>query len=124
MILISEIEVEGTKVKFYDGIDLDIAMKHPTDGSNGFIYCFVDSWVSEVKKHQRSSKIDSILDEFEYKEFGSEDINNNYICIYQTNGDLEVVYNTIKENIQQKLGKPWFVTSGINRGNITTQRIT
>ena len=106
MILISEDLLDGVNVKYYDGIDLKIAQEHPKDGSNGFIFCFVDKWVSEVKKHNRESKIDNILSDSEVIDFDMDSINNNYICIYQTDGNLKPVYEAIKGNIHKKIGKP------------------
>lgn len=119
MNLISEIEIDDTIVKFYDGIDLGILINHPKDGSAGFIFCFVDKWSDEVKKHHRASKIDSILTNSDYKEFNSLEIDNNYVCIYQTDGHLSAVYESIKKNIHQKIGKPWLTISGSTRGIIT-----
>ncbi len=118
MNLISKIEIDNTIVKFYDGIDLEILTKHPKDGSGGFIFCFIDKWLDEVKKHHRESKIDSILTNSEYKEFNSLEIDNNYVCIYQTDGYLEAIYESIKKNIHKKIGKPWLTLSGSTRGNI------
>jgi hypothetical protein len=109
MILISEDTLEGVNIKYYNGIDLKIALEHPKDGSGGFIFCFVDKWVSEVRKYNRESKIDDVLGDGEFKEFDSDELNNNYICIYQTDGNLEPVYNAIKGNIHKKIGKPWLL---------------
>jgi len=113
MILISKEIIDGDEIKYYDGIDFDIVKKHPHDGSNGFIFCFVDNWVSEIKKYNRSNKIDTIIDNKNENIFDMEEINNNYVCIYQTNGLTQQVYETIKENINTRLGKPWLVVPGI-----------
>ena len=109
MILISEEKIDDINVKYYDGIDLKMAQEHPKDGSGGFIFYFVENWVSEVKKYDRESKIDNILSDKEVIDFDIDIVNNNYICIYQTDGDLEIVYKAIKENIHKKIGKPWLV---------------
>lgn len=107
MILISKDMLEGIEVRYYDGIDFNKLFKHPNDGSGGFIFCFVTNWVSEVKKFDRESKIDNLVDNKPIKDLDMDDLNNNYICIYQTNGDLDVVYKTVKENITKKIGRPW-----------------
>ena len=62
MILISKDILEGVEVKYYDGIDFNKLFKHPKDGSEGFIFCFVNNWVNEVKKFDRESKIDNLVD--------------------------------------------------------------
>lgn len=113
MILISKEIIDGDEIKYYDGIDFDIVKEHPHDGSNGFIFCFVDNLVSEIKKYNRSNKIDTIIDDKDEKVFDTEEINNNYVCVYQTNGLTQQVYETIKENINTRLGKPWLVVPGI-----------
>lgn len=113
MILISKEIIDGEEVRYYDGIDFDIINNHPSDGSDGFIFCFVDNWVSEIKKHNRDKKIDVIIEDKEEDFFDMNDINNNYVCIYQTNGLTHQVYETIKKNINTRLGKPWLVLPGI-----------
>jgi hypothetical protein len=114
MILISKEIVDGDEVRYYEGIDFDIVKKHPTDGSEGFIFCFVDSWVGEVKNYNRTNKIDTIVENKELKDnFNIDDINNNYVCIYQTNGNTKETYKTIRENINTRLGKPWLIVPGI-----------
>ena len=70
MILISEEKIDDINVKYYDGIDLKMAQEHPKDGSGGFIFYFVENWVSEVKKYDRGSKIDNILSDKEVIDFG------------------------------------------------------
>jgi len=130
MILISEDILDGVNVKYYDGIDLKLAQNHPKDGSNGFIFCFVDNWVNEVKKYNRESKIDNILSDEEVIDFDMDNLNNSYICIYQTDGNLEQVYNAIKGNIHKKIGKPWLVMdciksyAGPELGKIPTHKFT
>jgi hypothetical protein len=113
MILISKEIIDGYKVRYYDGIDFHIINNHPSDGSDGFIFCFVDNLVSEIKNHNRINKIDSIIKDKELKSLDMDDINNNYVCIYQTNGLTLSIYETIKSNIRSRLGKPWLVVPGI-----------
>ena len=43
MTLIEKIEIEGTKIMFYDGIDFDLALGHSDDSE--FLIFFVDSYV-------------------------------------------------------------------------------
>ena len=60
MILIEEIKVDNTNIRFYDGIDFNEILNHAKDGSNGFIFCYIDSWEKEVKSYESDSKIVSI----------------------------------------------------------------
>ena len=121
MILIDEIIVDNVKVKFYEGMDVDKLLNHPKDGSNGFIYCFIDNWVNEIKTYNRQRKISSVIDDIKYKEFEWDNINNNYICVYQTEGMLiKDVYETIRKKLEvnQFSNQSWIPVSGIGKGAI------
>jgi|ERR1035437_8625815 hypothetical protein len=96
MILIDEMYIDGLPVRYYDGIDYDVIINHPKDGSGGFIYFFIDRWVDEIKKYNRDIKINSIFSE-SYKEFDPEVIENSYISIYQTDGNTMGIYKIIRE---------------------------
>lgn len=100
MNLIESIIIDGNVFSFFDGIDFDIIMNHPKDGTEGFIFCFVDSWVKEVKKWERESKIDHILKNKLIKKFNSQNIENNYVSIYQLDG---IDYKILKEIVKQKI---------------------
>jgi hypothetical protein len=103
MTLIEESVYNETKVKYYEGIDFDILQKHPKDGSSGFIYCFINSWVKEVQSYNRNNKLKSIIKDFNYKDFNWETINNDYICIYQTDGiSVELLFRSIKEKLERE----------------------
>ena len=100
MTLIDKMILDDINVKFYKGIDFDILLNHPKDGSNGFIYCFIDNWVSEIKVYNRQRKILSVIDDVKYKEFDWSNIDNNYICIYQTDGiGIDILYQAIREKV-------------------------
>jgi len=116
MTLIDEIEVDGINIKFYDGIDFNIVMNHPKDGSNGFIYFFIHSWVEEVKIHQRNEKIDSVISR-DHKMIDIDNIDNNYISIYQTSGETMSVYNVIREKVDRRIltNFPWLPIAGVNK---------
>ena len=64
MILIDTLIVDGNKFDFYDGIDFAILKNHPKDGSNGFIFCFVENFVNELQSHKRQNKINSVFNLF------------------------------------------------------------
>ena len=121
MILIDEIIVDNVDVKFYEGMDVDKLLNHPKDGSNGFIYCFIDNWVNEIKTYNRQRKISSVIDDIKYKEFEWDSINNNYICIYQTEGMLiKDVYETIRKKVEvnQFPNQPWITKGILGKGAI------
>lgn len=119
MILIDEIIVDNVNIKFYKGMDIDLLLNHNRDGSNGFIFCFIDSWTAEVKSYNRQRKLVSLVDDINYKEFEWEMINNNYINVYQTEGlGIDIVYETIRGKLEknQLPDQPWTPISGISRG--------
>jgi hypothetical protein len=114
MILIDEMESMGTIVKFYDGIDFNVIGRHPKDGTNGFLCFFVDKWVDEVKIYKRQSKIDSIIGD-RSEIIDTELIDNNYVVVYQTDGNTKAVYGIVKDKFKdEKL--PYTPISGIKRG--------
>lgn len=119
MTLIETIHVDNKKVSFYNGIDFNTIIDHPKDGSNGFIFCFIDSWVKEVTSWERESKINSVLTDEVVKKFKSQDIENNYIAIYQLDGtEPGVLFQIIKEKVINKSfpEHPYIPISGVNKG--------
>lgn len=117
MILIDKIIVDNLNVNFYDGIDFDLLINHSKDGSDGFIFCFINNWKTEVKIYNRQRKLSSIIYDIEYEEFEWEEIDNNFISVYQTEG-MEVldVYQTIRRKVERKQfdSGPWI--GGISAG--------
>lgn len=110
MILIDEIIVDNVNIKFYEGMDFDSLLNHAKDGSNGFIFCFINNWVTEVKSYNRQRKLSSVVDGAEYEEFEWEKIDNNFICVYQTEGmGIPDVYQIIRKKVERKQfdSKPW-----------------
>lgn len=110
MILIDEIIVDNVNIKFYEGMDFDLLLNHAKDGSNGFIFCFINNWLTEVKSYNRQRKLSSVVDGLEYEEFEWEKIDNNFISIYQTEGmGIPDVYQTIRKKVERKQfnSKPW-----------------
>lgn len=95
--LIENIEINGTNVFFYDGIDFDMIRNHKEE--NGFLIFFVDSYINSVKAWERQSRLDSVLEDKDYEDFDSEKYQNNYIAIYQTSGNLIPIYETIKKKL-------------------------
>lgn len=112
MTLIDEIKVSNIIIKFYNGVDFDMIKKHPKDGSNGFIYFFIDKWETEVKIQERNNRLSSILGE--ESEINIHDIDNNYIAIYQTDGNTEIVYKAIRKKVENGtlINYPWLPIAG------------
>jgi hypothetical protein len=118
MTLIEKIIIDDKEFSFYNGIDFNIIMNHSKDGSNGFIFCFIDSWIKEVNSWERDSKIDSVLTNEIFKKFNNQDIENNYVAIYQLAGmEPNTLFQIIKEKVINKNfpEHPWIPISGINK---------
>lgn len=121
MVLIDDIIVDNVEVRFYEGMDIDMLLNHPKDGTRGFIYCFIGNWVNEIKTYNRQRKISSVIDDIKYKEFEWDNINNNYICIYQTEGMLiKDVYETIRKKVEVNKfpNQPWITMGILDKGAI------
>jgi hypothetical protein len=114
MTLISEKNINNVKYKFYMGLDIDLISDHPDDGSEGFLIFFIESWEKEFNSHNRNLKIDSLLNDKRYKEFTSDDINKNYVSIYQIDGiGFEQVYNLVLDKIERTYNEPWIPVAGV-----------
>lgn len=129
MILIDEIIVDSVNVKFYEGIDFDQLLNHSKDGSDGFIFCFINNWITEVKSYDRQRKLNSIVDSTNYEEFEWEQIDNNYVSVYQTEGmGICNVYEVIRTKVERKQfeHKKWIPIGGITTGawNLGIGKIT
>ena len=120
MILIDEIVNNDINYRFYNGMDFDILIDHSKNGSDGFIICFIENWVSEMKAYNRNKKIFSILDSIELKKFEWNEINNNYVIIYQIDCDIDIniFYKIIKDKVlrNQPMDLPYLSIDGIDKG--------
>jgi hypothetical protein len=100
MILIEKVKYKDIYVRFYNGIDFDFLVNYKKDGTDGFVYCFIDNWVSEVKNYNRNNKVDSIIKNKTYSDFDWDSINNNYIYVYQADGiGIDLLYKTIRDKV-------------------------
>lgn len=97
-------EVDG--IKFYDGIDIEYVRSY---NEEKLIIIFIDNWNDEVLIQKRDSAIDSLFGE---EGFDLNNLKNNYISIYQTNGYLEPVYEAIKKKILCKDNGRWYSVAG------------
>ncbi len=119
MILIEEVSFQDNLIKFYNGVDFDILIKHSKDGSDGHIYCFIENWKVEVSSYNRDNKLKSIIHGNDYEKFQWDSINNDFISIYQTDGiGYDVVYKAVRNKINnnQLPDKPWIPINGISTG--------
>ncbi len=117
MKLIESINIDNNNIKFYNGVDFDKLITHPKDGSGGYLVCFLESWINEVKTYNRNNKIKSVFTKEEYSDFEWESINNDFICIYQTDGiGISDIYKVIRNKfINKQLPEtPWIPVSGID----------
>jgi len=106
MTLIDEIVINDTNIRFYKGIDFEMILNHPKDGSNGMLYFFIDKWSVVEQVHNRQNTINSLLNESE-ELLDIHNIDNNYIVIYQTNGDTDVVYSCVRDKLNTFKEDPW-----------------
>lgn len=99
MTLIDEIYKDDNRIRFYDGIDFDMVRNHSSEGLDGMVYFFIDSWKTELIRSKRDNKINEIIGDG--LNIDIEDIDNNYMVIYQTEGHTMEVYKTIRNKIDQ-----------------------
>lgn len=105
MTLIDEITNDDFKYCFYSGIDFEKAFNHPKDGSEGFMICFVENFLDEKRAYDRELKINSII----YNDSLSdtlENIDNNYMMIYQTGEYQQQVYESVKKKLIRPKSNP------------------
>lgn len=88
--------VNSGNIIFYDGIDFEYVAKY--EGKDMLVF-FIDNWNKTLKTYERNNKINYLLG---LEELKSTKIDNNYVVIYQTNGYLDAVYNTIKTKFMKK----------------------
>lgn len=119
MILIEKLVVDDKLIYFYQGIDFNRLKNHPNDGSDGFIFCFVDNFVKELKSYKRQNKINTVLFDDTNYEFSTKDLDNNYIAIYQLEGtEPGVLFEIIKQKVLNKNfpEHPWIPIAGLKSG--------
>ena len=104
MTFLDKINIQNIEVKFWSGFDLEQILNHPKDGTDGFMIVLVESIKKEKIKFQRESKINQILGNKRI-DFDSllDNINNNYISIYQSKGEDELIFKILKEKFDKTL---------------------
>lgn len=114
MTLISEKNIKNINFRFYKGIDFDLILNHPDNGSAGFLVFFIESWEKEINSYKRNSKLESIIDDKKYEDFDSDQINNNCVSIYQIEGiGFEEIYKLVLDKIERTYNETWIPISGI-----------
>jgi hypothetical protein len=116
MTLIYEEFIKGYQWKFFEGMDFEISMKHPKDGSDGFLVFLIDNWEVEIKKQRRQNKINTVLTGKKIKTLGFEDINNTFVCVYQKSGIENMEFIEIIKKKTLNLESVWNPVGSIGRG--------
>ena len=111
--LIENIEINGTNVFFYDGIDFDMILNHKEE--DGYLVFFVDSYIKAVKGWKRESRLDSILEDKKIEDFDYKKYQNNSVAVYQTSGNLMPVYETIRKKLMEpeRHWNPWEIRGSV-----------
>lgn len=104
MVILDEIVIGDNVVKFYDGIDFEFVNSYD---KKEFIIIFIDNWIDEKKKWKRECKINSLFGGEKYKK-----IDNLFITIYQTDGNLTAVFEAVKKKMLIVHNQPWSAVTG------------
>jgi hypothetical protein len=118
MNLIYESYNSGINIKYYEGIDFNLVLKHPKDGSKGMLIFFIEKWQNEVNQWKRDNKIKKILGD-EHVDNNLFEIDNNFVAIYQSDGlSIQELYKTIRNKIEfgNLPNQPWIPISGVEKG--------
>ena len=102
MSLLEETEVNNCKVKYYFGLDIELILDHPKDGSMGMMVVFFNSVDDEKKKHKRDQRLLKILESRNIENFDTllDKIDNHYVCLYQTHGYTNIIHQSIKFKLE------------------------
>jgi hypothetical protein len=112
MRLIDESNSNGSRIQYFEGCDFHRIINHPKDGSKGFIVVFIDSYKDACKIFNRDSKIDSIINNSDLNNL--DDLNNDFVIIYQTGGFTDIVYKSVKNSIENFKSRNWQSVAGNN----------
>ncbi len=111
MILIESEVINNSMFHFYNGIDFELVQNHPRDGSSGFLVFLVDSFLKEIKSHNRDKKLNSVISNNEFIPFdiisNYSQIDNEFIAIYQYE---EVGFNTMLDVVKKKVKRHWLLS--------------
>jgi hypothetical protein len=93
MTFLEQFKVSDTLVKFWSGFDLELILNHPKDGTSGYMVVLVESIKMEYLRYSRNLKIDQICSDKRERDFYKiiENIENDYVLIYQSRGEQNVI---------------------------------
>lgn len=100
MIEIDRLIIDNLIYIFYSGIDFNILK----DIEDHTAIVYIEKWSDVLKSVRRNNRISKVLyDESNIDESNIANIvnDNHRVCIYQTNGYLDVIHDTIKTKIKR-----------------------
>ena len=105
MNFLDEVHIQKLSVKFWSGFDLEQILKHPKDGTSGFMIILVESIESERLKFQREHIINRIIGDNNLIDFDNllDNVNNSFLAIYQSIGDDQLLVKVLKEKFTKTL---------------------
>jgi hypothetical protein len=109
MNFLQKIKIQKYTINFWSGFCLQKVLSHPKDGTSGFMVLLLDSVQEERKKYSRDLKIDKIINNFDYQNFDDvlQNLHNDYVIIYQSNGDNDTLIQILKEKFSRELFTNW-----------------
>ena len=113
-------EIIEDKIFLYRGIDFEMAINHPKDGTAGFLLFFTINYDREFLSFTRNLKIDYLItnqyiDSDQYNIDDPDILNNSYVCIYQTGPSFQPVYDAIKRRIMtNNLSSTMYIQNHMN----------
>ncbi len=102
MRLIEEEIINGRICRYYQGIDFEMIKSHPKDGSGGFIVFLVESFMSEIKNHNRDRKLKSLLQNNDFIPVDTDEMLHDFVGIYQYEGiGFKTILSIVKKQINE-----------------------
>lgn len=99
--LIFDENIDGMRIRIYNEIDLETLNSHPKDGSEGFIFCFVQK---NFNLHvNRAKNLDVLMDvnkEDDYYDISKLD--NMYLALYCTFYDDRAKVEFVKQLVEKR----------------------
>jgi len=107
---------DSDNIRYYDGLDLDKVQSHPSDGSEGVMIVFFNSLKDECKKYNRKSRISQIVKNYKFEDFNEkiDKIDNSFLILYETRGYTDIIYQSVRNRIENVNDYQFPVTSIIS----------
>jgi len=111
MTFLDKVQINEYTIKFYSGFSLQKVLNHPKSGTSGFMVLLIDSIQEERLKYSRELKINNIIHNAEYSSFDDvlQNLGNNFIMIYQSNGENVKLIEILKDKFRREFFKCWEV---------------